>query len=146
VRVTAPQERSPVVRPTRGSESVLVVEDQDAVRNLVVLALRQKGYQVSATANGEEALRLAKTLSEPIQALVSDVIMPGMTGAELAAELRCLWPHLRVLFMSGYTDTEDTIMLNDLKAAYIQKPFKPDGLAKLLRDLLDRDAKKAEGE
>jgi two-component system, cell cycle sensor histidine kinase and response regulator CckA len=145
MRVTAPQERTPVVRPTRGSESVLVVEDQDAVRNLVVLALRQNGYQVSATANGEEALRLAKTLSEPFQALVSDVIMPAMTGVELAAELRCLWPHLRVLFMSGYTDSGETIMLNYPNSAYLQKPFKPDELAKQLRDLLDRDAKKAEG-
>jgi CheY-like chemotaxis protein len=135
----------PAPRPPRESKTVLVVEDQDQLRGLVVAVLTRQGYRVHAAANGEDALRLAKTFSEPIQVLVSDVVMPGMPGPVLAEELRRLWPNLRALFMSGYTDHGDTIMLDDPRVSYIQKPFKSHALMKQLRELLDREAKKAKG-
>lgn len=122
-----------------------MVEDQDQLRGLVVAVLTRQGYRVHAVANGEKALRLAKTFSEPIQVLVSDVVMPGMPGPVLAEELRRLWPNLRALFMSGYTDHGATIMLDDPRASYIQKPFKSHALTKQLRERLDRGAKKAKG-
>jgi two-component system, cell cycle sensor histidine kinase and response regulator CckA len=79
-------------------------------------------------------------LSEPIQALVTDVVMPDMARPELAARL----PSLRVLFMSGYTDRGESVILNDPSAAFIQKPFLPDALARQLRDLLDRSIQRGQ--
>jgi DNA-binding response OmpR family regulator len=76
-------------------------------------------------------------LSEPIQALVTDVMMPNMSGAELAERLRCTWPGLRVLFMSGYTDPLKPALLDTPGTVFIQKPFGLDMLGSRLRDLLD---------
>ncbi len=96
--------KTPPVRRRKGSESLLVIEDQDSVRALIVQALKQDGYQVIEAANGEEALRVAASLPEPIQALVTDVIMPHMSGLVVAERLRHIWPGTKVLFMSGYVD------------------------------------------
>ena len=93
---------------------------------------------MTAAAGGEEALRLAGSLPEPIQVLVTDVIMPHMTGPVLAQRLRQIWPGLLVLFMSGYTDQADPAFLDEPGTAFIQKPFVPSTLAKSLRELLDR--------
>lgn len=87
--------------------------------------------------DGEDALRVVATLSEPIQALVTDVMMPNLSGSELAERLRHTWPGLRVLFMSGYTDPLKPALLDRPDTAFIQKPFGLDLLASRLRDLLD---------
>ena len=122
----------------RGSETLLVVEDQDMVRTFVAQALNSYGYRVIEAASGEEALRVAASLPESVQALVTDVIMPQMSGPVLAQQLRLVWPGLRVLFISGYTDHTEPVTLNEPGSAFIQKPFSPDALARQLRDLLDK--------
>jgi two-component system cell cycle sensor histidine kinase/response regulator CckA len=122
----------------KGSERLLVVEDQDSVRTLIVQALKQDGYQVIEAASGEEALRTAALLSEPAQALITDVIMPHMSGLVLVERLRGTWPGIRVLFMSGYVDPTKPAFLNEPGTAFIQKPFLPEDLARHLRNLLDK--------
>jgi CheY-like chemotaxis protein len=126
------------VRHRKGSENLLVIEDQESVRALIIKALKQDGYQVIEAANGEEALRVAASLSEPIQALVTDVIMPQMSGPVVAERLRHICPGIRVLFMSGYVDLATPALLGEPGTAFIQKPFLPNELARNLRDLLDR--------
>jgi two-component system cell cycle sensor histidine kinase/response regulator CckA len=129
---------TPPIRHRKGSENLLVIEDQDSVRALIVQALKQDGYQVIEAANGEEALGVAASLSEPIQALVTDVIMPQMSGLVVAERLRHIWPGTKVLFMSGYVDLTKPAFLDGPGTAFIQKPFLPDELTRRLRDLLDR--------
>jgi two-component system, cell cycle sensor histidine kinase and response regulator CckA len=126
------------VRHRKGSEHLLVIEDQDSVRAFIVQALKQDGYQVIEAANGEEALRTAASLSEPIQALVTDVIMPQMSGLVVAKRVRHIWPSTRVLFMSGYADLTKPAFLDEPGTAFIQKPFLPYELSRHVRDLLDR--------
>ena len=130
--------KTQLVRSGKGSESILVIEDQDAVRTLIVQALKQDGYQVIDAASGEEALRVAASLPEPIQALVTDVIMPHMSGLVVAERLNSIWPGTRVLFMSGYVDARKPEVFEKPGTAFIQKPFLPDDLTRRLRDLLDR--------
>ncbi|MEP6932603.1 MAG: response regulator [Nitrospirota bacterium] len=120
------------------SESLLVVEDHDSVRALVVQALKWNGYRVIESINGEDALQVVASLPEPVHALVTDVRMPDMSGPELAERLRRTWPGLRVLFMSGSTDFIKPAFTDEPGIAFIQKPFSPDDLARHLRDLLDR--------
>ena len=130
--------KTQLVRSGKGSESILVIEDQDAVRTLIVQALKQDGYQVIEAASGEEALRVAASLPEPIQALVTDVIMPHMSGLVVAERLNSIWPDTRVLFMPGYVDATKPWIFEEPGTAFIQKPFLPDDLIRCLRDLLDR--------
>ena len=125
------------VRRKKGSERLLVIEDQDSVRALIVQALKQDGYQVIDAASGEDALRKAAAQPEPIQALVTDAIMPKMSGLVVAEHLRNIWPGTRVLFMSGYVDPTNPGFLEEPGTAFIQKPFLPNDLAWHLRDLLD---------
>ncbi|MCP9472687.1 MAG: PAS domain S-box protein [Nitrospira sp.] len=124
-------------RPVRGGERVMLVEDQESVRDLVCLALEEYGYQVFKAANGDEAFRLAAVISEPIDVLVTDVVMPRFTGPVVAERLRQRWPGLRVLFMSGYTERVKPMFLNSPGTLFIQKPFLPTELAAQLRRLLD---------
>jgi CheY-like chemotaxis protein len=106
------------------------------VRQLAVESLERCGYHVLAAASGEEALRIASTSGAEIHLLVSDVIMPGMTGTELAARLRALRPGTRVLLMSGYA--ADMVTDQDLKdAPLLAKPFSPAALIKAVRAALD---------
>ena len=124
-------------RPMRGGERVLLVEDQQAVRDLVCLALEGYGYQVFKAANGDEALRLAAVMPEPIEVLVTDVVMPRLTGPVVAERLRERWPGLKVLFMSGYMERVKPVFLSVPGTMFIQKPFLPTELAAQLRSLLD---------
>ncbi len=143
-------ETKPVIR-ARGSETLLVVEDQDSVRSLIVRVLMQEGYRVIEAAKVEDALRVAASLPEPVQVLVTDVVMPQMSGPALAAQLRLVWPDLRVFFMSGYSGIELPDLLDKPENACIQKPFLPMDLVEQLRELLDKpisgqaEAGKAEG-
>ncbi|RPH78536.1 MAG: PAS domain-containing sensor histidine kinase, partial [Nitrospiraceae bacterium] len=129
---------APPVVHKKGSERLLVVEDQDSVRALIVQALKQDGYHVIEAASGEDALRTAALLSEPIQVLITDVIMPHMSGLVLVERLRVTWPGIRVLYMSGYVDPSKPAFLDEPGTAFIQKPFLPDHLARHLRDLLEK--------
>lgn len=129
---------TPPLHQKNGSERLLVVEDQDAVRTLMVQMLKQYGYRVIEAASGDAALRVAAAQPEPIQGLVTDVIMPQMSGFVVAERLRVRYPGLRVLFMSGFTDCETPDFLDKPGTAFIQKPFAPDELARHLRDLLDK--------
>lgn len=120
-----------------GTETVLLVEDDDMVRNLVNRILRSNGYYVLEANSGKAALSICETYSEGIHLLLSDVVMPKMSGLELRNQLIKLRPDIKVLFMSGYTDdsmTQNEVL--DADTAFIEKPFTPDGLAKKIREIL----------
>ncbi|WHZ16889.1 MAG: Sensory box histidine kinase/response regulator [Nitrospira sp.] len=129
---------APAARPHSGRETILLVEDQRAVRLLLTNVLSDYGYRLLEASKGQEALRLVAATSTPIDLLVTDVVMPQMTGPALAEQLRRQWPDLRVLFMSGYA--EGAVLpafLAEPGTGFISKPFLPAELAKKLRDLLD---------
>ena len=121
-----------------GSETVLVVEDQAEVRGLTTRILEARGYTVLAAENGGAAIQLAGRYVERIDLLLTDVVMPGMNGRELAVQLTALRRDLKVLFVSGYTgEAIRQHGLLELDAAFLQKPFTPDALARKVRDVLD---------
>jgi two-component system cell cycle sensor histidine kinase/response regulator CckA len=129
----------PVGEAIHGAETILVVEDEDAVRSMVREALEARGYRVLVARNGVEALDLAGRYGDYIDLLVTDVIMPQMNGAELAQRLARLRPGLRVLFVSGYTD--DAVIrvgVLEQRTAFLQKPFSLDVLGRTVRDVLDK--------
>jgi PAS domain S-box-containing protein len=121
-----------------GNESVLLVEDEEAVRGLSRMALQMYGYTVIEARNGDDAIRICKEHPGPIHLLATDVVMPGMSGRQLAESLRSVRP-LRVLFLSGYTD--DAVVRHgvlEAEADFLQKPFTPVALANKVRQILDR--------
>jgi CheY-like chemotaxis protein len=126
-------------RNASGSETILVVEDQPALRELVRRVLEQKGYRVLEAPNGEQAVRVAESSARPIQLVITDVVMPGMNARAMAERIRGVWPTVRVLYMSGYHD--DDVMLQSLATAkvdFLQKPFLPYDLAEKVRAVLER--------
>ncbi|MGH7528964.1 MAG: MASE1 domain-containing protein [Gemmatimonadales bacterium] len=121
-----------------GSETVLVVEDQAEVRGLTVRILEARGYTVLAAENGREALELAGRHLKRIDLLLTDVVMPGLNGRELALRLTAQRRDIKVLFVSGYTgEAIRQHGLVELDAAFLQKPFTPDVLARKVRETLD---------
>ncbi len=121
-----------------GTETILLVEDEDTVRGFVVEVLKSGGYNVLAAANGPEALALIKNHEKQIHLLITDVIMPKMGGAELKKRVVELLPEIKVLFISGYTD--DSIAdrgIDDPDVAFLEKPFSPNNLTQKVRDVLD---------
>ena len=135
---TAP-EPEPTMAPSAGGtgEHILVVEDEDAVREIVGRILNKAGYDVHSAADPQQALKMCVEGALPVDALLTDVIMPGMSGTQLAAELRQRRPGLPVLFMSGYTNgpTPGGQALPP-DAPLICKPFQTDTLLRELRRLL----------
>jgi CheY-like chemotaxis protein len=124
-------------RSAQGTETILVVEDEASVRRLAVLGLRSKGYIVLEASNAAEALRIA-AIEHQIALVVSDVIMPGMHGPELASRLHELRPDARVILTSGHTDVPDAFRDDDGQLIpFLQKPFTPDRLARKVRAILD---------
>jgi CheY-like chemotaxis protein len=137
----APVERSAVaddVRPA-ATETVLLVEDNDAVRAMARDALAGDGYQVIEAANGELAMRAAERDLDRIALVLTDVVMPVMGGRELVAKLRALRPELKVLFTSGYASDPDTVRhARAFGAGFIQKPFVPSSLRRAVREAIDK--------
>jgi two-component system, cell cycle sensor histidine kinase and response regulator CckA len=122
----------------RGSETILVAEDEDGVRSLTREVLEKYGYTVLEAANGEEALKVAEAHDGPLDLLLSDVVMPRMGGPELAQALLAKRPSVKVLYMSGYTD-HPMVRRGVVNAgvAFLQKPFTPTVLVSRVREVLE---------
>jgi len=124
--------------PLRGSETILLVEDEEALRSLVKDILEGLGYMVLVATSGDEAIAICKQHPAPIPLLLTDVVMPGMSGRELADHLKFLYPAMKLLYMSGYT--EDSMLRQDILgpgAAFLGKPFTPQAIARKVREVLD---------
>ena len=123
--------------PARRPQTLLVVEDEPAVRNLVASALRPDGYQLLLAASADEALRLVEQLDGPLDLLLTDAVMPGTSGIELARELIGRRPGLPVIVMSGYT--EETLNIGGAgdPIALLRKPFSPRELQQRIRERLN---------
>jgi two-component system cell cycle sensor histidine kinase/response regulator CckA len=138
VPATAEPEAPAAPAPRRGTETVLLAEDEPSVRALAATVLRDAGYTVVEAANGADALRAAEGHEGPVHLLLTDLVMPGMGGRELARRLREARPGLPVVFMSGYAEeVAPGRGRPEPGAAYVQKPIAPDELARRVRQALD---------
>ncbi len=136
---TESEEKSDIILTYRGIENVLLVEDDDVVRDIARAMLQQNGYQVIVASSGDQALKLIENHTGSIDLLLTDVIMPGMDGKELYTKLLEIHKETAVLFMSGYTDniiTNQSILDQDVQ--FIEKPFSIEGLTSMVRAVLDR--------
>jgi two-component system, cell cycle sensor histidine kinase and response regulator CckA len=139
----------PARRPAElrgGSETILVVEDEDVVRALACRGLREQGYTVLEAKHGLEALERVERDPATIDLVISDVVMPELSGRELGTRLAVLRPGLPILYMSGYTG-DDVIQRGLLEPGvpFQQKPFTPEGLARKVREMLDGRAARRAG-
>jgi CheY-like chemotaxis protein len=135
-RTVAPTIPARAEAPQRGTETLLVIEDEKSLRRGICEMLSSLGYTVLAAGSGEEALSIASE-QEHIDLLLTDVIMPKMSGRELAQMLGSLRPELKIIYMSGYTD--DAVLRSgshELHTAFLQKPFGLSALARKVRDTL----------
>ncbi len=125
----------------RGKETILLVEDEPAVREMAAFTLRQQGYTVWEASNGQEALQLAQSTTDDIHLLLTDVVMPQMNGKDLADQIKAIRPNTKALFASGYTD-EAIVQHGVLKPgiAFLPKPFSPSALSQKVRQTLDEDS------
>jgi len=122
-----------------GNETILVVEDEEVVRKLAVRLLKKQGYKVLDAPDGGKALMLCEEFKEPIHLILTDVVMPGMSGRKLVDRLKEIHPEMKTLFMSGYTD--NAILRHGVLEEgvnFIQKPFSVERLARKVRDVLDK--------
>ena len=129
---------SPLPYGSTATETLLIVENEAAIRNLLQMALRKNGYTVLAAESGREALDLVRDHSGPIHLLITDVMMPDIDGPELVRRLSSIRPDTRTLFMSGYMD--DALGDQGVLPAnvnFIQKPFSPRAFAQKVREILD---------
>jgi two-component system, cell cycle sensor histidine kinase and response regulator CckA len=125
-------------RTACGSETILVVEDEDEVRKLAAGILSRQGYKVLEASHGGDALLMMEKRPEPIELLLTDVVMPGISGPDFARRLKILRPELKVLYMSGYADNgifQQGILERGM--AFLQKPFTVENLARKVREVLD---------
>lgn len=126
-----------VAATTAPLATVLLVDDEDAMRRISRRILTRSGYRVLEAEHGAEALRLAAAHSEEIAVVVTDVLMPGIRGPELVEQLTELYPRIRVLYMSGYTDEDISRWGLQPGVAFIHKPFSADELAQAVRGVLE---------
>ena len=127
-----------------GQETILVVEDEPVLREMAHLILQDCGYRVLEAGSGTEALEVWKRHAQPIDLLLTDMVMPGgMSGRELAARLLASHPLLKVIFTSGYSVTETGAdFFRDSGGGFLQKPYTRADLAKAVREALDQPARK----
>ena len=125
-----------LVEAQQGTETLLLVEDEEAVRALVRNVLKERGYRVMEASRGQDALELAEQYWGQIDLLVTDVVMPQMSGRELARRLANLHPQIKVLYISGYADNADWYQGPNSGVAFLQKPFSPEALAHKVREVL----------
>jgi two-component system cell cycle sensor histidine kinase/response regulator CckA len=127
-------------KPKRGSETILLVEDDEMVRTLVRETLQREGYKILDAPGPLEARRIAEQFRPPIQLMITDVVMPKVSGRELAEQLSRKRPDMKVLYMSGYTDNA---VLNsgilEKEVAFLQKPFTPGALTEKVREVLEAE-------
>ena len=136
-RRSTPEETGTAVPTERGNETLLLVEDQQAVRSYAGAALKGYGYRVIEACDGNEAIAAAENYAGEIHLLLSDVVMPGISGKDLAERLKEVRPGLKVLFMSGYTaDVIAQRGVLDRSVAFLHKPFSPMELAAKVRSVL----------
>ena len=124
-------------------KSILLVEDEDMLRGLIRELLEIKGFSVLEASQGVEALELMGAAEMPVDLVLTDVVMPHMSGSELVERLREEHPGLRVIFMSGYTGANNAAIHKSLEmpgVAFLQKPFRLDALIAAVEDLLQRPA------
>jgi CheY-like chemotaxis protein len=130
---------SRVKEPIRGgTETILLVEDEDGLRSLAQAVLQTQGYIVLSARHGGDALLIFETHPKPIDLIITDVVMPHFSGRQLVERLEARQPHLKVLYMSGYTD--DAIVHHGVLESgmpFLQKPFAPEALARKVREVLD---------
>jgi signal transduction histidine kinase len=123
-----------------GTGVVLIVEDEEPVRRLAITGLADRGYTVLSASNGREALRVIESQTRNIDLVVTDVIMPEMGGRDLFKALQKAYPHIKVLFVSGYTDRSLNELGVELETSLLPKPFTPQTLAQKVKEMLDRGA------
>ncbi len=141
------REREPNMTVLRGCETILLAEDTDSLREMAKEYLESVGYTVVEAVSGKDALQRAKDFDGTIHLLLTDVVMPEMSGPDLAREVASLRPGVKIIFTSGYTD--DAIArqgILDPSVTFIQKPYRPKALARMIREVLDGDATKADCE
>ncbi len=139
----APEER-PDEWPPGGTETILVVEDEEMIRRIISAALVEYGYSVLLAKDSEEAWEICGATQGPIHLLLSDVVLPGMSGRDSAKRLVTMRPGMRVLYMSGYTS--NAIVHHGVLEpglAFLQKPFAPAALLRKVREILDADTEPA---
>jgi len=136
----APPAVQAAAAPAAGTETLLLVEDEPSLRKLTREILRRAGYKVIDAANGGEALLACEQSSAEIELMITDLVMPGMSGWELAKRLALLRPKMKVLYMSGYS-SHAALASGALERRdhFLQKPFTPGALAEKVRHILDRD-------
>lgn len=134
---TAPAPEQAAPASAKGTETVLLAEDEAGVRSFVRHLLETSGYRVIEAANGEDALRIATETTDAIDLLLTDVVMPGMNGVELSREMQSARPGIRVIYMSGYTGTALAVR-DGLGGAFLQKPFTSSSLLTQIRKVLER--------
>jgi two-component system, cell cycle sensor histidine kinase and response regulator CckA len=136
-RPAAPETEAPLVKAVRGSETILLVEDEEQVRNLVRETLKREGYKVLDAPSAVEARRIAAGHKGLIHLLIADVVMPKEGGRELAASLAPPRPDMKVLFMSGYMNQAFDVGAFPNRSAFIRKPFTPAALSGKVREILE---------
>jgi PAS domain S-box-containing protein len=136
----SPAAPRPAISILGGSETILLVEDQEQLRKMAGRILRESGYTVCEAANPQEALLHVERYAAPIHLLLTDLVMPGMSGRELADRLKSLRPAMKVMFMSGYSERSmlDRGVL-EANSNYLSKPFSPEALGLKVRELLGRE-------
>jgi DNA-binding NtrC family response regulator len=131
--------RASEIKSLKGSETVLLVEDENSVRQLARRVLEINGYVVLEAARSDEAWRIYQGHQGSIDLMLTDIVMPGTSGRELAQRMAEVQPEMKVLYMSGYTD--DAIVQHGVLSAntpFLQKPFAPETLARKVREVLDQ--------